>query len=83
MNPLIEFTKWLFKWIALITLGIPAVVIGGPAAWHWLNHDRHVPNIKVIVATEHSPPDPAWPVGFSCEHLVFVSFVNNSSRTVE
>ena len=97
MNTLIEYTKWLLKWlgIALLSLIIFAGVIGGGIwGWQWWSHDRHAANVEIVVRhknqwsklarTQSSTADTNTdPLCSSDTHPVFVGIVNNSSKTIE
>lgn len=94
MNPLIEFTKWLLKWMIIVTGGILALALlvgSGIWTWNWLNHERHIPALRVVVINGEAPIVPSNVVAGekSAESLcrgefpIFVGYTNESSRTVE
>jgi hypothetical protein len=94
MNPFIEFTKWLFKWIGIAiaaALGLALVVFSGAWGWNWYTHDRHAEKVQVIVANKRSPSAAAKLTSdgkspterCSDEFPVFVGFTNDSTRTIE
>jgi hypothetical protein len=95
-NILIDFTKWVFKWLAILLVGLLAVVfalIGGWWTWNWWSYERHEKQIEVVAINSAAPlssPKLADRDGKSPEAMcagsefpIFVGFVNNSSRTVE
>lgn len=93
-NPFIEFTKWLLKWTGILVgglLGLVALLTGGAWSWHWWKHDRHVPNLRVVVINGNSAGVPSKvvagdrPVETLCkgEFPIFVGYTNGSTRTVE
>jgi hypothetical protein len=50
-NPLIDFTKWLFKWLAIVIAGLFALglfLFIGTWAWNWWSHGRHMEKIVVV-----------------------------------
>ena len=50
-NVLIDFTKWVFKWLAILLVGLLAVVfvlIGGWWTWNWWSYERHEKQIEVV-----------------------------------
>jgi hypothetical protein len=84
-NVLIDFTKWIFKWVGIFIAGgllIGLLVAGAGWGWTWLSHDRHAANIRIVV---FSPKPKTGEKGVCTDDKfpVFVGFVNGSSRTVE
>jgi hypothetical protein len=94
-NILIDFTKWVFKWLAILLVGLLAVVfalIGGWRSWNWWSYERHEKQIKIVGINSAAPLSSPKVVlaerdkSAMCagsEFPIFVGFVNNSSRTVE
>lgn len=94
MNPLIEYTRWVFKWLAIIVSGVlalGALLVGVAYGWQWWTHDRHVAKLNVVVTHRGAPAskvvaadsDKAVEELCSDEYPIFVGFTNNSTRTVE
>ena len=55
MNPLIEFTKWILKWISIVVgcLVVLGTVIGlGAWSWRWWTHHRHEAAIRIVVRND-------------------------------
>jgi hypothetical protein len=90
-NILIDFTKWVFKWLAILLVGLLAVVfalIGGWWTWYWWSYERHEKQIEVVAINSAAPSSSPKAVFAERECAgsdfpIFVGFFNNSSRTVE
>jgi hypothetical protein len=96
-NALIDFTRWLFKCIAILVAGVVVLAIlvgGGWWTWNWWSYERHKDRIEVVAMNIATPGLPKSKfiteldqkdVGTLCggEFPIFVGYVNNSSRTIE
>lgn len=96
-NILIDFTKWVLKWLGIILVGLLALVfasIGGWWTWNWWSYERHKKQIEVLAINDDAPASSPKVVEerngkaakarcAGSEFPIFVGFVNNSSRTVE
>jgi hypothetical protein len=54
-NILIDFTKWVFKWLAILLVGLLAVVfalIGGWWTWNWWSYGSHEKQIEIVAKNE-------------------------------
>jgi hypothetical protein len=91
-NVLIDFTKWIFKCIAILVGSVVVLAIlvgGGWWTWNWWSYARHKDRIEVVAMNSATPgsskrehdKDAALCVGG--EFPIFVGYINNSSRTIE
>jgi hypothetical protein len=96
-NILIDFTKWVFKWLAIILVGLLALgfaSIGGWWTWNWWSYERHKKQIDVVAINSAAPASgpkvvverdgkTAEAMCAGSEFPIFVGFINKSSRTIE
>lgn len=94
-NILIDFTKWIFKWLAIFVAGLVVLgllLMGGMLTWEWWSYGRHKGLISVLTVNSATQKDTKILLesGKSPEQTcaggpfpIFVGFVNKSSRTVE
>jgi len=95
-NVLIDFTKWLFKCIAILFASVVVLAIlvgGGFWTWNWWFYERHKNRIEVVALNSATPglfksnfitrddKDAATQCGG--EFPIFIGYLNNSSRTIE
>jgi len=96
-NVLIDFTKWLFKCIAILFASVVVLAIlvgGGFWTWNWWFYERHKDRIEVVARNSATPvlskskfitELDEKDVETLCkgELPIFIGYVNNSSRTIE
>jgi hypothetical protein len=98
-NVLIDFTKWLFKCIAILFVSVVALAIlvgGGWWTWDWWSYARHKDRIEVVAMNSATPEESSKrkfitesdekDVVTLCvggEFPIFIGYVNKSSRTIE
>lgn len=97
-NVLIDFTKWLFKWIVIFVVGVVVLAVflgGGWWAWNWWSYERHKNGIEVVALNSVAPEALKSKVvresdnkeaGTFCagsDFPIFVGYINKSSRSIE
>jgi hypothetical protein len=91
-NVLIEFVKWLVKWVAILVAGLIALGVllgGGWWAWNWWSYERHKGQIHAAAINSAAPSsDPRLPkvTAERCvgtHYPILVVFMNNSPKTIE
>jgi hypothetical protein len=96
-NVLIDFTKWIFKCIAILVGSVVVLAIlvgGGWWTWNWWSYARHNDRIEVVAMNSATPGSSKSKikteydkdVGTLCvggEFPIFIGYVNNSSRTID
>jgi hypothetical protein len=91
-NVLIEFVKWLVKWVAIFVAGLIAVGLlfgGGWWAWNWWSYERPKGQIHAAAINSAAPPsDPKLPKEtaqrcLGTDYPILVVVINGSPKTIE
>jgi hypothetical protein len=90
-NVLIDFVKWLMKWVAIVTgglIGLGLVLVGGFWTWNWWTYERPKSQISVLAINSAAPAPErkGFANGEECvgtEYPIAVVFLNGSAKTIE
>ena len=58
-NVLIEFTKWLLKWSAVligVLIALCLLLTGAWWTWNWWSYERHKDHLEVAAINSIAPP---------------------------
>lgn len=79
-NVLIDFTKWVFKWMAIVIAMLTCAGLVAMIAYSWWTHDRFFSAVSIRVDRDIKTPD--GKLACNVDFPLFVSITNKSSRAV-